>query len=43
MLRRHRSDRDPRAEAITPEDFRLEQTNLDEALDVCAICRQPSG
>ena len=43
MLRRHRSDRDPRAEAITPEDFRLDETNLDEALDVCAICRQPNG
>ena len=43
MLRRHRSDRDPRAEAIAPEDFRLDESNLDEALDVCAVCRQPNG
>jgi hypothetical protein len=41
MLRRHRTADDPRAEAITPDDFRLETTGLDAALDVCAICRLP--
>lgn len=41
MLRRHRSDDDPRAAAITPEDFELRSENLAEALDVCAVCRRP--
>ena len=41
MLRRHRRDPDPRAAAITPDDFELRETGLDEALDVVAICRSP--
>jgi SAM-dependent methyltransferase len=41
MLRRHRSDDDPRAAAIDPGDFELRSEGLDEALDVCAICRSP--
>jgi SAM-dependent methyltransferase len=39
MLRRYREDEDPRAAAITPEDFHWGRDRLDEALDVCAICR----
>jgi SAM-dependent methyltransferase len=41
MLRRHRTDPDPRAEAITSGDFRLECAGLEAALDICAICRRP--
>lgn len=41
MLRRHRTDEDPRAEAIEPGDFELRSEGLDAALDVCAICRSP--
>jgi SAM-dependent methyltransferase len=41
MLRRHRREEDPRAAAITPADFELRDTGLDEALDVCAVCRRP--
>ena len=41
MLRRHRSDEDPRAAAITADDFELRSEGLGEALDVCAICRRP--
>ncbi len=42
MLRRHRKDADPRAAAITADDFRLEDAGLEAALDVCAICRRPA-
>ena len=41
MLRRHRREEDPRAAAITPDDFELRGENLAEALDVCAVCRRP--
>jgi len=41
LLRRNRSEDDPRAAAIVPEDFELRDENLAEALDVCAICRNP--
>lgn len=41
MLRRHRRDEDPRAEAIEPGDFELRDDDLDSALDVVAICRSP--
>jgi SAM-dependent methyltransferase len=41
MLRRHRSDDDPRAAAITSADFDLRREDLDQALDVCAVCRSP--
>ena len=32
---------DPRAAAITPDDFSLAQSNLDECLDVLAVARGP--
>lgn len=41
MLNRHRHNEDPRAESITADDFELRGSGLDEALDVCAICRTP--
>lgn len=41
MLRRHRTDVDPRAEAIEPGDFELRGEGLEAALDVCAVCRSP--
>ncbi len=41
MLRRSRKEVDPRAEAITPDDFRLESEGLEASLDVVAICRSP--
>ena len=41
LLRRNRNEDDPRAAAIVPEDFELRDEDLDEALDVCAICRNP--
>ena len=41
MLRRHRTDEDPRAEAIDPSDFELRDEGLEAALDVCAICISP--
>jgi SAM-dependent methyltransferase len=40
LLRRHRGKPDPRAEAITVEDFELRDSDLLEALDVCAVCDQ---
>jgi SAM-dependent methyltransferase len=43
LLRHHRPAADPRAEAITPEDFELRETRLKEALDLCAVCRSPSA
>jgi SAM-dependent methyltransferase len=41
MLRRNRADADPRAAAIEPGDFELRREGLEEALDVCAVCRRP--
>lgn len=41
MLHRHRGDEDPRAGSITADDFHLGDSNLEAALDVCAICRTP--
>ena len=41
MLSRFRKDDDPRAAHITPEDFFIGNENLDESLDVVAICREP--
>lgn len=41
MLRRHRHDEDPRAEAITADDFELRDDLLEEALDVVAVCHGP--
>ena len=39
LLRHHRRDDDPRAAAIAPYDFFLSDRDLEEALDLCAICR----
>ncbi len=41
MLRRYRHDEDPRAEAIEVGDFEFRETDLEQALDLCAICRTP--
>lgn len=43
LLRRARTgdDVDPRAEAITADDFELRAEGLETALDVVAICRSP--
>lgn len=41
LLRRRRTDEDPEAEAIRPEDFHLSSDRLEAALDLCAICRRP--
>ena len=41
MLHRHRGDEDPRAAGISTDDFELRDSDLDQALDVCAICRTP--
>jgi SAM-dependent methyltransferase len=38
MLRRFRRDDDPRAAAITPDDFFLREDGLEAALDVVTIC-----
>ena len=38
MLNRYRKLDDPRAEAITPEDFEFRDSGLRDALDVCAVC-----
>jgi SAM-dependent methyltransferase len=38
-LARERSDPDPEAATITPEDFFLGDGNLDTALDLVAVCR----
>jgi len=43
MLRHYRGDADPAAEAITPDDFRIESDGLADAQDLFAICRQPVG
>jgi SAM-dependent methyltransferase len=39
MLTRARRESDPRAAAITPEDFRLSRDDVEHALDVIAVCR----
>jgi SAM-dependent methyltransferase len=41
MLRRYRRADDPRAPAITPEDFHLRDDDLDAALDLVAVCAGP--
>jgi SAM-dependent methyltransferase len=41
LLRRYRRLDDPRAQAITHDDFTLKSEVLDEALDLCAICAAP--
>ena len=41
LLRRSRRAGDPRAAAITPDDFQLRDDGLDAALDLCAICSRP--
>ena len=40
-LRRERAEADPRAAAITPDDFELVAEALEHALDAVAICRRP--
>ena len=41
MLRRYRRHDDPSAQAIEAGDFELRESGLEEALDLCAICRAP--
>jgi len=41
LLRRNRSEADPRAAAIVPEDFELRGTDLETALDLMAVCMSP--
>ena len=41
LLRRYRRSDDPRAAAITVEDFELREDRLDDSLDLCAVCRSP--
>jgi SAM-dependent methyltransferase len=41
LLRHYRPRHDPRAEAITIEDFELRPSLLDESLDLYAFCRSP--
>jgi SAM-dependent methyltransferase len=41
LLSRNRRFDDARAAAITQEDFELRATDLDAALDLCAICSSP--
>jgi SAM-dependent methyltransferase len=42
LLTVNRVDRpDPRAEAITPEDFELRAEDVDAAYDLVAVCRRP--
>ena len=41
LLRRSRSDADPRAAAIVPEDFELRVEELESCLDLLVVCRQP--
>ena len=43
VLLRNRDKPDPRAEAIEVGDFELRDTDLLEALDVCAICERAEG
>lgn len=41
LLRRSRRREDPRAKAITPDDFELRGAPLAQALDLFAVCRSP--
>jgi SAM-dependent methyltransferase len=41
LLRRYRRSDDPRAAAITAEDFAWREDGLEAALDVCAVCHDP--
>lgn len=41
-LARERAGDDPRAAAITPDDFELRRSPLNEALDLVAVCRRAS-
>ena len=41
LLRRAAAPDDPRAAAIVPDDFQLRDEQLEEALDLCAICSAP--
>jgi SAM-dependent methyltransferase len=41
MLRRYRHADDPRAQAITPDDFHLREDGLEAALDLVAVCSAP--
>jgi SAM-dependent methyltransferase len=43
VLRRSRREQDPRAAAITREDFHLRDDSLAESLDLCAICSGPKA
>ena len=43
MLRRRRGGGDSQAAAIEPADFELRDDGLDDALDVCAVCRLPAS
>jgi len=43
LLRRYRPPTDPRAEAITVDDFELCERDLEQALDLYAFCRAPRG
>src|SRR5262249_34099636 len=41
LLRRNRTEPDPRAAAIVPEDFELRPARLENALDLMAVCKLP--
>jgi SAM-dependent methyltransferase len=41
LLRRERQQAEPRAAAISPDDFDLRAAPLDESLDLVAVCRSP--
>jgi SAM-dependent methyltransferase len=43
MLRRSRRVQDPRAAAITSDDFHLRHDSLARSLDLCAICSAPKA
>jgi hypothetical protein len=43
LLRRFRRAEDPRAAAVTADDFFLATEDLDAALDVVAVCREPKA
>ena len=43
LLRRNRTQDDPRSRAIDAGDFELRREGLDGALDVVAICARPGG
>jgi SAM-dependent methyltransferase len=43
LLRHYRPPSDPRAEAITIDDFELRESDLAQSLDLYALCRSPHG